>query len=199
MDWYEISTSTHAHQLALFNLKEGDRTVVEKIDLATFQHLSMEFSRGMKTSTPLIQRDHKSPLEFHCQRGHQHTHLQHAVKSFLAYARDAYFAHLKTIDNPKYNGLDVTQLTTLFAKPSHKIRKDVFITDEYACFYFVHANIAHHVRLHITIKRGVAKTYSCDMQIINHHFDLSECGGSDESVDVIHQRLLRLVLPQKNQ
>jgi len=193
MDLHEIAAFTHAHQLAILKMGSDDSTVSEHSDNDLCQHLDMEFSRGMKTLKPEIKRDHNSPLEFSCYRGHQHTHLQHAVKSFLVHARGAYIAHLDTVNDERFKKLDVSILAPLFVKPDHKISGQVFTSTENAYFYFVHDNVAHHIRLHLTVKRGVAKTYSGNLQVIVHHFDLAQCGGSDESVETIHERLIRLV------
>lgn len=190
MDWREIAESTHEHQLALFKIQEGVWTVTAHSDLSLYQHISMDYSRGMKTMQPVIKRNPHCSLEFTHHRGHQHKHLHHAVSSFLASAKDAYLAHLSASDN-FYNQVDKNLLIQLFKKPSYKIKNGVYTSTDDACFFFVYNNVVHHVRLHITVKRGIANNYSGNLQVVAHHFDNS--GGSDENVDVIYERLMSMV------
>lgn len=188
MNWHEIAEFTHEHQLALFNIRNGNWTISEMSDPLLCQHLEMEYSRGMKKFEPEIKRDVKSPLEFSFQRGHKHKQLHHAVKSFLVAARDAYITHLST--TALCDKFDKDVLSQLFKKPPHKVKNGVYTASKDACFYLVVDNVVHHVRLHLTIRRCVADNYTGHLQVIAHYFNNE--GGSDESVDTIHKRLMSL-------
>lgn len=188
MDWRQIAEFTHEHQLALYNFRNGKWTITELSNPQLSQHLDMEYTRGMKTFEPEIKRNVKSPLEFSFQRGHKHKQLHYAVRSFLVAARDAYLTHLST--TALCDEFDKDVLLQLFKNPPHKVKNGVYTASKDACFYLVVNNVVHHVRLHLTIRRCVADNYTGHLQVIAHHFENE--GGSDESADTIHKRLLSL-------
>ena len=197
MDWHQIAESIRAHQTTLHEQCQGQRFVSHTSDLLLFQALTKECMTAWQMTPTEISRlpDETNTLQFECRRGHQHKHIHQAVQSFLAYAKDQYLTHLEHTGYSSGESAEIVKNVLseirMIQDLEAAIPKKTFVTNDKCHLFYVDASVGHHVRIHITVTRGIATTFSGTMQVIAHQFPIR---SSDETADEILARITSFAL-----